>query len=367
MVFKAKDAHTYKIKFSIPTRNEGKPRTVSTGATVLTVARDVERMVERMKGRREWAPLEAVFDDLLSLGEVYDADVDGTLADRMAALRDVDLDPLVTEWAKRANARYIRQVRKLIVEDVRFPTSGFRRKAISEFLAGLTCDDPTKNRYRAALSVFAKWLVEREVLESNPVRDVAMYKEHDPRMVWMPWKDAERVATEAETLFLRALFALMAGSGMELGAALAVTRDDIDLDAATAHARGSKTVWRNRVVRIEAWAIPFLRIAAGEDVGPWLVFPPMAHRDILNAFRAAQKAVGLSGHRLHDLRHTYAVNALKKGYKPGIVAHQLGHKDASMVTKVYGRFIPDEKDYEVTATNPATTAKKPREVKRAKS
>ena len=59
----------------------------------------------------------------------------------------------------------------------------------------------------------------------------------------------------------------------------------------------------------------------------------------------AQKAAGISGHTLHDLRHTYAVNALKKGYKPTVIARQLGHKDASMIDKVYGRFIPGESDY----------------------
>jgi integrase len=255
----------------------------------------------------------------------------------------------VSEWAKRANAKYVRQVRRLIPAGKRFGVSEFRRKRISEFLAALDCSGPTKNRYRAALSVFAKWLVEREVLESNPVRDVAMQKERDPRMVWMTWGDADRVSRAAPQP-LDGLFALMAASGVELGAALRLTRADVDLTAQTIHARGSKTAWRNRVVRYEDWAQGVLyRLTAGH-VGASPLFPPMRHRRILAAFHGAQKAVGLSGHRLHDLRHTYAVNALKKGYKPTVVAHQLGHKDATMVSKVYGRFVPDERDYATVAT-----------------
>lgn len=361
MVFKAKNAHTFKIKVAIPTRNDGKPRTFSTGATVKAVAQDVERMVERMKGRREWAGLEAVFDKRLTLAAVYDADVSGTLADKIKELSDADIEPLVTEWGEKANAKYVRQVRRFIPEGERFPASKFRRAEVSKFLAGLTCDDPTKNRYRAALSVFAKWLVEREVLETNPVRDVAMYKEHDPRMTWMTWKDAERLARATEEP-IRTLVALMASTGIELGAALRLTAADVDLKAATIHARGSKTAWRNRVVRFEAWAAPLLA-HIGTSIGAAPLFPPMKHRDVLATFKAAQKAVGLSGHRLHDLRHTYAVNALKQGYKPAVVAHQLGHKDATMVTKVYGRFVPDESDY--TVTNSATSTKKRRETKRA--
>jgi len=370
MVFKARDAQTYKVKFAIPTRNDGKPRTFSTGARSKEVAVDVERTVKRWQGRRQWAPLEAVFDGLASLAQVYDAEAVGALEALLTELRDVDLDPLVTEWAKRANAKYVKQVRTFIPEGARFPSSRFRRKAISEFLAGLACADPTKNRYRAALSVFAKWLVEREVLESNPVRDVRQYKERDPRMVWMTWKDAERVAKASYPPFEN-VFALMAASGMELGAVLALTRADVDLDSRTIHARGSKTTWRNRVVRYEDWAHGFAHRATDGKIGSTALFAGVRPEAALLAFKDAQKAVGLSEHRLHDLRHTYAVNALRKGYKPAVVAHQLGHKDATMVTRVYGRFVPDASDYETenkagSATNPATVAKKPREVKRAK-
>lgn len=358
MVFKSEGARTFKLKLSIPTRNDGRPRTFSTGTTVKAVAQDVERMIGRFKARREWAALEAIFDGHLTLAEVYDADARGTLDELLVALRDVDLDALVTTWAKRANAKYVTQVRALIAEGERFPVSAFRRKRISEFLADLTCSDPTKNRYRAALSVFAKWLVEREVLDTNPVRDVAMYREHDPRMTWMTWADAKRVA-EAMPEHLRALVALLAGAGLELGAAVILDRGDVDLDATTVHARGSKTLWRNRIVRAEPWAMPFLKAhVRGMLAGP--LFADLRassrqpeYRAAVQAFRAAQAACGLSGHRFHDLRHTYAVNALRQGYKPAVVAHQLGHKDASMVTKVYGRFVPDESDYVVT--NPVTT------------
>ena len=363
MVFTAQGGRTFKLKVAIPGR---RPRTFSTGATSKAVAEDVERMVNRMKGRREWGPLTAIFDDRITLAEVYDADVAGTLAQRMAELDDIDLDPLVSEWAQRANDKYVRQVRTLIVEGERFPASTFRRKRISEFLAGLDCSGPTKNRYRAALSVFAKWLVEREILEHNPVHEVGTQKEHEPRMVWMTWADARRVAMAAPRPY-RVLFAMMGATGIELGAALRLTAADVDTEAATIHARGSKTPWRNRVVRYEAWAAILIETHRMGLIGAAVLFPDLKHRQTLAAFRDAQKAVGLSGHRLHDLRHTYAVNALKKGYKPTVVAHQLGHKDATMVTRVYGRFVPDASDYEAgSATSVATSTKKGREVKRAK-
>ena len=347
MVFKAKNAHTYKLRIVLADRRSA---TCSTGTTDKRVADDVEGMVKRFRRQRRWDVLEAIVLKQVTLAKVYDADQAGTLEALMAELRDVDLDPLVSEWAKRGNPKYVSQVRKLIPEGERFVVSRFRRKVISAFLAGLPCDDPTRNRYRAALSSLAGWLVEREVLETNVVRDVRMYKENDPRMVWMTWEQAEKVANAAPDPYSQ-LFALMAATGAELGAALHLTRADVDLEAETIHVHGRKTRWRNRIVRYEPWARDFVKALTIGRIGPTPLFPDAHHADALERFKDAQKAVGLSGHVLHDLRHTYAVNSLKKGYKPQVVAHQLGHKDATMVLKVYGRFIPDSADY---ATNPAT-------------
>lgn len=352
MVFKARGAHTFKLRVVLADRRSA---TCSTGTADRKVAKDVEAMVKRFRAQRRWDVLEPVVTKQVTLAQVYDAYTRGTLDTLLADLRDVDLDPLVTEWAQRANAKYVTQVRTFIPEGQRFPASRFRRRDLSVFLAGLACADPTKNRYRAALSVFGKWLVEREVLDTNPLRDVAAFKERDPRMVWMPWKDAQRVADAAPEPF-RTLFALMAATGMELGAALRLTT--ADADGGTIHARGSKTVWRNRVVRVEPWGRPYLTRAIRGKLGAVALFPGINQDDARRAFRHAQKAAGLAGHRIHDLRHTYAVNALKQGYKPHVVAFQLGHKDATMVLRCYGRFIPDAADYEVSATNPATNREK---------
>ncbi len=363
MVFKAKGAHTFKLRVTL---KDGRSATCSTGTTDKRIARDVEAMVERLKQAPHGRDvLELIVTKQATLRAVYDATIHGTLESLVAEIRDVDLDPSVTEWAKRANAKYVRQVRRFIPAGERFAASRFRRKALSEFLAGLDCSGPTKNRYRAALSVFAKWLVEREVIESNPVRDVAMQKEHDPRMVWMTWGESIKVADAAPEPY-RTLFRLMAATGIELGTALKLQRPDVDIEQQTVAARGSKTKWRNRVVRYERWAYSALSAHCASLVGFAPLFPGIKHKDALLAFKAAQKAVGITGHVLHDLRHTYAVNSLKQGYRPTVVAMQLGHKDASLVHRVYGRFVPDASDYETSATNSATSREKRREVKRAK-
>jgi integrase len=46
------------------------------------------------------------------------------------------------------------------------------------------------------------------------------------------------------------------------------------------------------------------------------------------------------GERPYQSRHTYASMMLSAGENPMWVAKQLGHKDRTMIAKVYGRWMP---------------------------
>ena len=61
-------------------------------------------------------------------------------------------------------------------------------------------------------------------------------------------------------------------------------------------------------------------------------------------------AVGLNRTTLHDHRHHYVVHALLGGLLPQMVASQLGHKDASLVHKVDGKFVPRPQDFQQCIT-----------------
>ena len=49
---------------------------------------------------------------------------------------------------------------------------------------------------------------------------------------------------------------------------------------------------------------------------------------------------GLPPIRLHDLRHTYATNALRAGTPVKIVSVRLGHTDPAFTLKTYADAIP---------------------------
>lgn len=351
--FQQKAGHAYKVRVS-----RGKQSAVlSTGTNDETTARRVQGFVKQMKARRRWDVIDALLSKRLKLAAAYDAFENNTLESVLVDLATPDLDPLVTEWSENANAKYVRQLRRYIPVGRRFPASAFTRSGISAFLAGLVVSGSTRNRYRAAISVFAAWLTEREILGHNPVRDVRAAKSNPARELWLEREQAQLLVANLTPPY-DAIEALMAGTGMERQAVQRLTRRDIDLDRLTVHAHGSKTPWRNRTVRItEAWTLPYLEKHLRTLLPGARVFT-VKMDTALDRHKKASKRLDLPETTLHDWRHTYAVNSLRDGLKPTTVARQLGHRDASLVHKVYGRFIVDERDYELTrkVTTSSTTS-----------
>lgn len=57
-------------------------------------------------------------------------------------------------------------------------------------------------------------------------------------------------------------------------------------------------------------------------------------------WRPAVKKAGVRYRRPYQTRHTYASMMLSAGEHPMWVANQMGHKDWTMIAKVYGRWMP---------------------------
>jgi integrase len=197
------------------------------------------------------APLEAVIERRITLSALFDAYEADEVEKLLNQLNDPDLSILIDEWPTEET--YRSQVRRMIPKGQRYPASGFTRKSISEFLAALVShrqsekapvremSGSTKNRYRAALSVFARWLLEREVIQFNPVRYVRAAKPNPPRMIWLTREQAKDLVAALPPEHA-AMEALMAATGMELQAVKRLRRRDVSLDLRTVAAHGTKTV-----------------------------------------------------------------------------------------------------------------------------
>ena len=194
-------------------------------------AREIEGMLESLRGRREWQLLEAAIFGPFSIGELFDhwRGGDDALAQLRAKLGDVDLATHVEGWAKwaeqRANretvARYRKQLGALMPEGKPYLRSDFTRRRIAEAMTALPCSGSTARRYAAAWSSFASYLVDLEILDANPLRSIRKPRNNPPRELWLPLPDVVRLV-DAQPEPFRTLAALREGAGVEVSAALSV-------------------------------------------------------------------------------------------------------------------------------------------------
>ena len=72
------------------------------------------------------------------------------------------------------------------------------------------------------------------------------------------------------------------------------------------------------------------------EVGRFVSF-----RTVYDCFKRIAKQIGIPQLRIHDLRHTYAVNSLRAGDDPKTVQENLGHVSAAFTLDVYGHYTDD--------------------------
>lgn len=332
-----------RVRRSLETRDRG-------------VAREVERMFDILHGRRDWQLIEAVASGPLGVGDLFDhwRQGDKGLSELRSKLGDVDLRQYVEPWTRwgrrRANERtvndYRRQLNALAPEGAPFPRSSFTRRRVSESLAALQCTGSTGRRYLAAWSSFASFLLEQELIESNPVRSVKAPRENAPREVWLPLEEVMRLV-DAQPEPFHTLAALREGAGVEISAALRVRRRDVDLRRGIVQVTGTKNQWRSRPVRVEEWAMRRIEeyVNAAAFMPDARLFEGISQRRAWGVQKDALRALGFDpSYRLHDARHSYAVRQMKAGEDPQIIANNLGHKDTVMLWRVYGKYRPTAHD-----------------------
>jgi len=335
------------------------------------VARNVCAFLQWLRSRRESFLLDAMAGKKVSVGAAFTAYTEGRLdafiVEARDGVTDVDIEPYVARWQRElarrqkpnaaSRAKYLKQVRTLIPDGVRFPRSAFTKQRIRDWLDGLGISQP--NRHRAALSSFAEFLLFEDVIAGNPVKRVPRTSESDPRTRHLSQADAKKLL-EALAPEFRPIHALMLATGMEFGAAQAV--DPQTVTESTVYAQGTKKHHRRRTCTITerwcwAWEIARAEILSHRDGER-----PFGKVSVHASLRALRKALGDAkldtSYTQHDHRHTWAVQAVRDGLPLHAIAHQLGHRDATMVLKVYGRFQPTQADFSgrnVTASATAPT------------
>jgi len=359
---------------AVPTRTGSCKR--STGSADKGTAKAIERMLHDLgpQGKRAWDLLDAVREDRLGLGALFDAWRMNGLDGLRARLADADLSEHIPGWlawlADRVQPEsvdhYRAHVRTLIPEGRPFSRSAFTAPAVAQWLATRTSlvakrtrsatasrrrgDPParpvtgsTKRRYFAAIQSFATYLVEIGVLATNPLRDVKAPPPNPPRCEFLELPDVLRVVEGATPPF-RAVFALAYGAGLEVSAILALVESDINPRPREVRARGRKAWTRDRIARVADWAWPIIETHWRSVLPGERLFRGVDRWEAGDYHRERLRLLGLPHHRLHDSRHHRAVRMVRAGMPLELVARQLGHRDVVMVAKVYGRFVPTSQE-----------------------
>lgn len=198
------------------------------------------------------------------------------------------------------------------------------------------------NRTAAVLSKFFNWCEKHGYRDrnSNPAEDLEKYKEQK-RMEFLKIEDIEAIGQSLSALealghvspMPAAALRLLLLTGARLDEILSLKWSYLDLDANLANLPDSKTGFK--VLHLPLPAVEVLRSLPVFDNE--YVFPSDSKSGHLTSIRKPWAAIcahaGLSGWRLHDLRHAFASAAVNSGASLPMIGALLGHKNTSTTAR----------------------------------
>lgn len=323
----------------------------------------------------DWELIDLVLERKVEIAELYRCYVDRNAGDdtKMEELRArftpprvtsgpppvTDLEPLVEEWRQASVdhlspstlGNYYAAVRLLLPAGEKFPIAGFTGPVLSAWMAGMKVKPAAKHYRWSGMRHFVEFLRERGVLDHNPCNGIKRPKLPRPRTLHLEPAEVMRLADTMERPF-REMTILQNGTGAEITPMLELVRRDVNERHREIFVRGTKNGGRERWVRVAEWAWPTVAgMLTGKRPGERLFDLAVINR--FNHWRAHTAAVTalvtagemvFAGYTPRDSRHTFAVRLVRAGVPLEVVATQLGHKDSTMVSRVYGRFVPRQEE-----------------------
>jgi len=211
------------------------------------------------------------------------------------------------------------------------------------------------------------WITHNPAIDASPPRvPMKELKAPDPGEVVQLFRLAQESDPELATFIM-----LAASSGARRGELLALRWSDIDLDRGTLSIeRGivlvdgnlieqSTKTHQSRRISLDAGTVSTLerhrelmidsaQIAGSALTPDGFVFShsvdgssPWHPDSTSRAFRRICQQAGVTGVRLHDLRHYVATRLLAAGVDVRTVAGRLGHRNPSTTLNVYSHFVPE--------------------------
>lgn len=224
---------------------------------------------------------------------------------------------------------------------------------------------------RTVLSGILGYAARMGVIPTNPTRDMSPIpgsRKAQPRALTRDERTAWIAAMAADDKAARwdipDLTRFMLATGCRIGEALAVSWDQVDLDAGTVAIRwhlvrtrgeglirvaGAKSLAGDRVLKVPRWCVAMLLERRVNELAGYPVFPDTlgGWRDpgnVLKVMRGARDEAGFGWVTSHVFRKTCVTVLDEAGLSARSIADVAGHSDPSMTQRVYmGRgLVSDE-------------------------
>lgn len=218
------------------------------------------------------------------------------------------------------------------------PVADITRAEVRQWFGALHATPAAANRSLPILSVIMRQaeIYGHRPKESNPCRRIRRYRERRRERFLTPgeMRRLGRVTAEARarTPLQVAIVRLLMLTGCRQSEIRTLRWSDYReghlylRDSKT----GPRTVWLSSAARSVLDRVPKTARFAFPAVGrPG----PMSTETLYGSWRRLRRDAGLGGLRLHDLRHTYASFALRRGETVVMIGRLLGHRDPDTTLK----------------------------------
>ena len=225
----------------------------------------------------------------------------------------------------------------------------------------------TTRLIRATLSAMLAEAVDDGLIDVNPAILPRRKRGKKAEVVLRPFEEDELakmlIAARDKDPEYFPLFLLLARTGLRPGEAFALEWDDIDLpgrkiNVERAFSAGVLGTTKTDTVRavdmsqeLAATLAALYRAREAQTLKhgwgemPELIFinaqrHPLDLSRVRKRFARVLKTAGVGGHRLYDLRHSFASGLLAKGAPITYVSAMLGHADSTTTLRWYARWLP---------------------------
>ena len=202
----------------------------------------------------------------------------------------------------------------------------------------------TANRMRVYCNKFFKWAVKNGFIQSNPAGGISGFKEESKMVEWKPWqikgvqKALKDLGKDPQNKVNVIYISLLFLTGRRQGELFSLRWAQIDLKNKLMETVDTKR--KELGFEISAPAVQqfkALKQITGNSI--WC-FPspynPETHRKYFDDFWDKIRDQSGVKHSMHKIRNYFARTNLDLGIDNNTIGHLLGHKDGSMVARVYG-------------------------------